>query len=95
MPAFAEAWPLGAVVALDVAALAGLAIAVASIVSTAGRGVNALAGVPVVLLVAWALALVTLGATVALARWVRRGHAGASVCIASAAWVLLLAWWLV
>jgi uncharacterized protein len=95
LPSLAESWPPLAVVALDVAAIAALGIAVASIVSADGHGVQALAGVPVVLLVAWALALVGLAATVALVRWVRRGNPGTAVCVASGAWVLLLAYWLV
>jgi dienelactone hydrolase len=95
LPALAESWPPLAVLALDVAAIAALAIAVASIVSVDGHGVQALAGVPVVLLVAWALAIVGLAATVALVRWVRRGHPGTAVCIASGVWVLFLAYWLV
>jgi hypothetical protein len=95
LPSLAEWWPPLAVVALDVAAIAALAIAVASIVSVDGHGVEALAGVPIVLLVAWALAIVGLAATVALVRWVRRGHPGTAVCVASGAWMLLLAYWLV
>jgi dienelactone hydrolase len=94
LPELREAWPPAAVVALDVTALAALAIAVAAIVSVDGRGVEAIAGVPAVLLFAWVLTLGALGGTVALVRWVRRGHPGTAVCVASGAWILLLAYWL-
>jgi hypothetical protein len=90
-----------AVVALDVAALGALAIAVASIVEADGRGVDALLGIPVVILVAWLLALGGLAATVVLGRSVWRARQNGikrplslGLTVASAAWLLLLAYWL-
>jgi hypothetical protein len=77
-------------VALDVLALAALAYAIAALVDDQRADVQAVAGVPVVVLVAWVLTLAAAGATAALA-WRRRSPAA----LASAAWLLLLAYWLV
>jgi hypothetical protein len=96
-------WILPAVVVvLDVAALAALAIAVASIVEADGRGVEALAGVPIVILVAWVISLLALAATVVLGRGAWRARRSGEpkpfrlgMTAASASWLLLLAYWLV
>jgi hypothetical protein len=90
-----------ATVALDVAALAALGIAVASIVEADGRGVEAVAGIPVVILVAWLISLGALAATVVLGRsvWLARRNGSArplatGIAVVSAIWLLLLAYWL-
>jgi dienelactone hydrolase len=100
LPALADWWPLAGVVVLDLLAFTALGIAVASIVTVSGQGVDAIAGVPAVVLVAWAVTLVALIATLALARWARRREGGAprpalAVCGVSAVWLLLLVHWLV
>jgi dienelactone hydrolase len=90
-----------AVVALDVAALGAVGIAVASIVEADGRGVDAVLGVPVAILVAWLLALGGLAATVVLGRSVWRARQDGirrplslGLTAVSGAWLLLLAYWL-
>jgi dienelactone hydrolase len=90
-------WWLGGVVALDVLALCALAFAVATIVEVDGHGVEAVAGVPAVLLATWVVALAGAVATGLLARRARRhrGTPATGVCLASAAWLLLVAYWLV
>jgi hypothetical protein len=89
-------WWLAAVAALDVAALGALAVAVVSIVDADGRGVDAVAGVPTVLLVAWLFTLAGLVATGLLARRLRRSRGpGVGVVLASSAWLLLALYWLV
>jgi hypothetical protein len=84
-------WWLGGVVAIDALALVALAYAVASIVDVDGRGVAAVAGVPVAVAVTWVLTLAGLAATVLMAR---RGR-GMWMSGASLAWLALLVYWLV
>jgi hypothetical protein len=82
-------WPkLAAIVAADLLALGAIAIAVASIVDDRGQNVGAIAGIPTVLLVAWALTLAA-AATTAILRL------GRAVTLASSAWLLLALFWLV
>jgi uncharacterized protein len=89
------AW-VGGVLALDLLALASLAFAVAAIVEADGRGVQAIAGVPVVVLAAWLFTLAGLAATALLARRVRRTRTpGIAVVLAGSAWLLLALYWLV
>ena len=90
-----------ATVALDVAALAALGIAVASIVEADGRGVQAVAGIPVVILVAWLISLGALAATIVLGRsvWHARRNGSArpfatGIAVVSAIWLLFLTYWL-
>jgi dienelactone hydrolase len=89
-------WWLAAVVGLDLLALGALAFAVASLVDVNGQGVEAVAGVPVVVLIAWVVTLVGAAATALLARRVRRsGGSGMGVVLAGSAWLVLVAYWLV
>jgi hypothetical protein len=90
-----------ATVVLDVAALAALGIAVASIVEADGRGVEAVLGIPIVILVAWLITLGALAATVLLGRLVWRARRDGvrrpltlGLTAVSGAWLLLLAYWL-
>jgi hypothetical protein len=88
---------LGAVVGLDLLALAALAYAVASIVGVDGEGVAAIAGVPVVIVVTWAFTLAAAIVTAVVARIDLTRPSRASVrvaCASSAAWLLLVAFWL-
>jgi dienelactone hydrolase len=84
-------WWLGGVVLVDALALVALAYAVASIVDVDGRGVAAVAGVPVAIVVTWLLTLAGVAGTVMLARRRR----GAWMTAPSVAWLALLAYWLV
>jgi dienelactone hydrolase len=88
-------WP-AAVAALDALAVAALAYAVAALVEEDGQHVQAVAGVPVVVAVTWAIVLAGAIATGALARrcW-RSGGPARTVCLAGLAWLLLVAYWLV
>ena len=86
-------WWMGGVATLDVLALLALTSAVVSIAGVDGRGVWAVAAVAIYVLVAWALTLCAAVATFVNAR--RRGRAGAPVTAASAAWLALLAYWLI
>jgi uncharacterized protein len=93
-------WPAG-VAGLDLLALCTLAIGVAEIVGVDGQGVAAVAGVPVALLVAWALTLAGAVATALLARRAWRGRErrlrspSMGVALAGSAWLLLAIYWLV
>lgn len=84
-------WWLGGVVLVDALALVALAYAVASIVDVDGRGVAAVLGVPLAVVVTWLLTLGGVAATVMLARRRR----GAWMTAPSVAWLALLAYWLV
>ena len=89
-------WWLGGVPALDLLALAALAFAVVTIVEDGGQGVGAIAGVPIVLVIAWLLTLAGIAATALLARRVRRARApGLGVVLASSGWLLLALYWLI
>jgi hypothetical protein len=96
-------WLLPAIaLVLDVAALIALAIAVAAIVESDGREVSAVLGTPIVILIAWVLALGALATTALLGRsaWRARRNGerrslNTGIAVASAGWLLLLAYWLV
>ena len=91
-----QRWWLAAAVGLDVLALATLAFAVATIVEDDGTGVEAVAGVPLVLLVAWLVTLAGIVVTGLVARRVRRARApGFGITLAGAAWLLLALYWLI
>ena len=89
-------WWLAGVAALDLLAIGALAVAVVSIVDDRGEGVAAIAGVPTVILVAWAFTLAGVAATALLARRARSLRAPASgVVLAGSIWLLLALYWLV
>jgi hypothetical protein len=89
-------WWLAGVVALDLLAVGALALAVTSIVADGGEGVSAVAGVPTVLLVAWAFTLAGIVATALLARRARPLRSPATgVVLAGSAWLLLALFWLI
>jgi dienelactone hydrolase len=89
-------WWLVAVAALDLLAVGALALAVAAIVADGGEGVSAVAGVPTVILVAWAFTLAGVVSTVLLARRAPSLRSPASgVALAGWAWLLLALYWLV
>jgi hypothetical protein len=89
-------WWLAGVAALDLLAVAALAFAVAALVEDGGAGVEKVAGVPVVLLIAWLFTLAGVAATGLLARRVRRARApGMGVVLAGSSWLLLALYWLV
>jgi dienelactone hydrolase len=88
-------WWLAAVAALDLLAVGALAVAVAAIVADGGEGVAAVAGVPTVILVAWAFTLAGILATALLARRAGRLRSPATgVVLAGSAWLLLALYWL-
>jgi dienelactone hydrolase len=88
-------WWLGGVVALDLLVLAALAFAVATIIDADGQGVEAVAGVPIVVLVTWLFALAGVVATGLTARRIRRARApGMGVVLAGSGWLLLVFYWL-
>jgi dienelactone hydrolase len=93
-PELSWRWPAG-VVAIDMLALAALAFAVATIVGADGGRVEAVAGVPAVIVLAWLVTLAGAVATGTLARrgW-RTGGLARTVCLASGAWLLLVTYWL-
>lgn len=88
---------LAGVVALDLLSLCALAFAVASIIEVDGKGVESVAGMPALVALTWAVALAGLVATALLARmtWRTREAPAAGVCLASVAWLALVAYWLV
>lgn len=87
---------IAAAVCADLLALAALAFAVATIVENDGAGVQAVAGVPLVVLAAWLFTLAGVVATALLARRVRRGRLpGLGVALAGSAWLLLALYWLI
>jgi hypothetical protein len=89
-------WWLAGVAALDLLAVGALAVAVAAIVADGGEGVSAVAGVPTVILVAWAVTLAGVVATALLARRARSLRSpAAGVVLAGSAWLLLALFWLV
>jgi hypothetical protein len=89
-------WWLAAVAGLDLLALGALALAVTSIVADQGEGVGAVAGVPTVLLVAWAFTLAGVVGTALLARRARPVRSpAAAVVLAGSVWLLLALYWLV
>jgi dienelactone hydrolase len=89
-------WWLAAVAALDLLAVGALALAVAAIVADGGEGVSAVAGVPTVILVAWAFTLAGLIATALLARRAPSFRSPSSgVALAGWAWLLLALYWLI
>jgi hypothetical protein len=93
-------WWLAGAAALDLLALGALAYAVAEIVGTDGRGVDAVAGMPVVVLIAWLVTLAGAVATGLLARRAWRNGArlrspAMGVVLAGSAWLLLAIYWLV
>jgi dienelactone hydrolase len=89
-------WWLAGVAGLDLLALGTLALAVATIVTDQGESVDAVAGVPAVILVAWAFALLGAIATALLARRARPLRSPATgVVLAGSAWLLLALYWLV
>jgi dienelactone hydrolase len=89
-------WWLAGVAALDLLAVAALAFAVAALVEDGGEGVEMVAGLPVVLLVAWLLTLAGVTATALLVGRIRRARApGMGVALAGSAWLLLALYWLV
>ena len=76
--------------------MGALAVAVTSIVADGGEGVSAVAGVPTVLLVAWAFTLAGIVATALLARRTRAVRSPSSgVVLAGSLWLLLALFWLV
>jgi dienelactone hydrolase len=79
---------LAAIVGADLLALGAIAIAIVSIVDDGGQGVGAIAGVPTVLVIAWALTLAAAATTAVL-------RPGRAVTLASSAWLLLALFWLV
>jgi dienelactone hydrolase len=89
-------WWLAGVAALDLLALGTLAYAVAAIVDADGQGVESVAGVPLVLLLAWIVTLAGIAATGLLARRLgRRRTPGIGVVLAGSAWLLLALYWLI
>jgi dienelactone hydrolase len=89
-------WWLAGVAALDLLAVGTLAVAVTSIVADGGDGVQAVAGVPTVLLIAWLVTIAGVAATALLARragGVRTPATG--VVLAGSLWLLLALYWLV
>jgi dienelactone hydrolase len=90
-------WWLAAAAVLDLLAVGALVVAVTSIVADRGRGVSTVAGVPVVILVAWLVALAGAGATALLVRRARRDRSrpALGVALAGSAWLLLVLYWLV
>jgi hypothetical protein len=89
-------WWLAAVAALDLLAVGALAVAVTSIVADGGEGVTAVAGVPAVLVVAWAFTVAGIGATAWLARRARPLRSPTTgVVLAGSLWLLLTLYWLV
>jgi hypothetical protein len=93
-------WWLAGVVVLDLLALCALAYAVAALVDANGQGVEAVAGVPAVVVLAWVVTLAGAVATGLLAR--RAWRAGErlrspsmGVVLAGSAWLLLAVYWLV
>lgn len=96
-PSGAAQWLwLGGVLTLDLLAPATLALAVATIVEADGRGVQAVAGVPLLVVAAWAFTLAGVVATALLARRVRRSRVpGIGVVLAGCAWLLLALYWLI
>jgi hypothetical protein len=89
-------WWLASVAALDLLAVGALALAVAAIVADGGEGVGAVAGVPTVILVAWAFTLAGVIATALLARRARSLRTPATgVVLAGSGWLLLVLYWLV
>jgi hypothetical protein len=95
LPTALEWWWLGGVLALDALALLALAFAVASLIDVDGRGVAAVAGVPVVVAVTWVLVLAGVVATALLIKRARRRTPASGVCLASCAWLALALYWLV
>ncbi|MEA2467333.1 MAG: uncharacterized protein QOJ57_1459 [Thermoleophilaceae bacterium] len=85
-------WPALVAAGLDLLALVAIALAVASIVEDGGQGVTAVAGVPLLVLIAWLLTAGGAAATVVLAR--RRGLSRRALA-GSSAWLLLALYWLV
>jgi hypothetical protein len=84
------------VATLDLLAVGALALAVTSIVADGGEDVSAVAGVPTVLLVAWAFALAGIVATALLARRTRRFRSPSTgVVLAGSLWLLLTLYWLI
>jgi dienelactone hydrolase len=89
-------WWLASVATLDLLAVGALAVAVTSIVADGGEGVSAVAGVPAVLLVAWAFTLAGIVATAWLARRARPLRSPTTgVVLAGSLWLLLTLYWLV
>jgi dienelactone hydrolase len=85
-------WPALAVAGLDLLALTAIALAVASIVEDGGQGVTAVAGVPLLVLIAWLLTAGGAATTVVLAH--RRGLSRRAL-VGSSAWLLLALYWLI
>ncbi|MEY2463340.1 MAG: hypothetical protein QOH64_1478 [Acidimicrobiaceae bacterium] len=89
-------WWLAGVAALDLLAVGALAAAVVSIVDDQGEGVDAVAGVPSVVLVAWLVTLAGAVATALLARRMRSLRSpAAGVVLAGSLWLLLALYWLI
>jgi dienelactone hydrolase len=89
-------WWLAAVAALDLIALGALALGVTSIVDDQGQGVDAVAGVPLVLLIAWLFTICGVVATALLGRRAPRLRSpAAGITLAGTAWLLLALYWLV
>jgi dienelactone hydrolase len=89
-------WWLAAVAMLDLLAVGALAVAVTSIVADGGEGVSAVAGVPTVLVVAWAFTLAGIVATALLARRTRTFRSPSTgVVLAGSLWLLLTLYWLI
>jgi uncharacterized protein len=87
---------LGGAVAVDLFALAALAFGVATIVEADGAGVQAVAGVPLVLVIAWLVTLLGVAASAFVLRRVRRREMpGLGVVLAGSAWLLLALYWLI
>jgi hypothetical protein len=89
-------WWLAGVASLDLLAVGALAVAVVSIVDDQGEGVDAVAGVPAVVLVAWLVTLAGVVATALLARRARSLRSPATgVVLAGSLWLLLALYWLI
>jgi dienelactone hydrolase len=89
-------WWLASVAALDLLSVGALAVAVTSIVADGGAGVSAVAGVPTVLVVAWAFTLAGIVATALLARRARPLRSPSiGVVLAGSLWLLLALFWLI